>query len=303
MHTRKIDLNLLVVLEAILAERNVTRAAERLHISQPALSHALARLRVALKDPMLVRERGTMVPTPKALRMEAPLRAVLRQLEGILSTLEDFDPALLEETIHLGATDYADFVLMPAVVELLRAKAPALKVIVRDIAADHLGEHLSTGKIDMAIAFSADQVAGLHEDVLFADTYVCIGRRTRVKALTLDQYLAAKHVQVSHRGLLGGVPDQTLAARGLSRDVVISTPHFMAAASIVARTDLLMTTPRRVGERLVSELPVRLYEPPYQLPKIEFKLVWHGRTHAEAGQQWVRGMMRDAAAGLPGTGH
>lgn len=303
MHTRRLDLNLLVVLEAILAERNVTRAAKRLHISQPALSHALARLRVALGDPLLVREAGVMVPTPKALRMEAPLSRVLQELEDLLAAQADFNPATLDETLYLGATDYAEFVLIPAVAARLRAQAPALKFITRDISADLLGKHLSTGKIDMAIAYSPSPTpaAGVHEEVLFEDRYVVIAARDLIEELTLDNYLSHKHLQVSLRGQLGGIPDQVLATLGKAREVVFSTPHFLAAAGIVAKSDLLMTTPRRVGQRLARELPLRVFEPPYRLPKIELRLVWHARTQLDSTQQWVRRVLRESARELPAS--
>ncbi len=299
MNLRRIDLNLLIVLDAILAERNITRAADRLHLSQPALSHALARLRIALNDPIVTRQQGIMVPSPKALRLQEPLRKQLEQLESMLTGLDVFDSATLTDVLYVGASDYAEFLLMPAVVEQAQTLAPRLCLITRSVPS--VSQYLSAGKVDMAIVFSDAPIADLHQATLVTDRLVCLMAADRPAApreLTLESYLAGRHVQVSLRGVLEGAPDKALAARGLMRTVGFATPHFLAAASMVARTDLIMTIPFCVAQRLASQMPLRILELPIEHPQVELRLVWHPRTDGDAGRAWVRGLIMAAAETL-----
>lgn len=298
MNSRRMDLNLLAVLDALLAEQNVSRVAERLHLTQPAVSHALARARQALDDPLLLRQGGRMVPTPKGLRLQAPLRAILSDLDGLLQGIREFDPARVQDTIQIGVTDYGDFVLMPAVVEQLRQAAPGLRVVTRAVVSDQVHDALASGRIDMIVAFATAATPGIHEEVLFEESYMCVASAGFEGELTLARYLEADHVQVSYGGLLTGGPDEALQKLDLHRRVVLSTPHFMAAAAAVARTQLLMTTPSQVAHALVRDLPLRSFAPPFALPRIKLYLSWHPRTQLDPVQGWVRGVLRDAAAGL-----
>lgn len=301
MNSRKIDLNLLSLLDALLAEQSVSRVAERFHLTQPAVSHALQRARQALDDPLLLRKGARMVPTPKGLRLQAPLRAILSDLENLLQDIRGFDPSRVEETVQIGVTDYGDFVLMPAVIERLRQEAPGIRVVMRAVLTEQLHDDLSSGRIDMAVAFATSATPGFHEAVLFEETYTCVARADFEGELTLERYLDAAHVQVSYGGLLSGGVDEVLHKLNLHRQVVMSTPHFMAAAAAVARTPLIMTTPTQVARGLVRDLPLRSFEPPFTLPPIKLNLSWHPRTHLDLVHTWVRGALMDAACGLSET--
>lgn len=296
MNIQKIDLNLLVVLNALLDERSVSRVARRLHLSQPAVSHALARARIALEDPLLIRDGGSMVPTPQAMRLQAGLREVLASMEELLGRMRPLEPARLTEVVHLGMTDYADFLLMPSIVERLRAQAPGVRLIARDVSSDLLAQDLFSGRIDMAVAPSVEVAPNLHQELLYEERYVCLAAQDFRGRLTLKRYLQSQHVQVSYRGVLAGGPDDGLLRMGLSRNVVLSTPHFMAAAGAVARAGLLMTTMERLAWRLVREhLPLRILDVPFELPKIELELAWPSRTHLDSAQAWMRSVIRDVA--------
>ena len=296
MHNRRFDLNLLAVLDVLLAEKNVSRAAERLHLSQPAVSHALARARDVLDDPLLLREGGRMVPTPLGRRLQQPLREVLSNLEALLRDLRDFDPSRAGETVQIGLTDYGDFVLMPTVIERLRREAPGVRIVTRSVGADQMHEDLSNGRIDMAVLFGTATLPGLHEQVLFDESYMCLANAKWRGPLTLERYVAAEHVQVSYAASLVGATDEVLQKMDLRRNVVLSTPHFMAAAAAVARTDLLMTTPSRVARRLEKDLPLKIFAPPFELPRIKLRLTWHARTHMDPVQAWMRSVLIDAAS-------
>jgi len=298
MHSRRMDLNLLVVLDALLSERNVSRVAERLHLTQPAVSHALARARQALNDPLMLRQGGSMVPTPKGLRLQAPLHQILSELDRLLQGVHEFDPLRVNETILIGVTDYGDFVVMPAVIAHLRRTAPGLSVVIRTVVFDQVHDDLASGRIDMVVAFATAAMPGMHEEVLFEESYMVVASVDFGGEMTLDRYLAADHVQVSHSGLLSGGVDDTLRKLDLQRRVVLATPHFMTAAAAAARTQLLMTTPSQVAHMLMRDLPLRGFAPPFGLPRITFKLSWHPRTHLDPVQAWVRGVLRDVVAGL-----
>ncbi len=298
MNNRRIDLNLLAVLDVLLAEQSVSRVAERLHLTQPAVSHALARAREALDDPLLLRKGGRMVPTPKGLRLQGPLRDILTALDQLLQDVREFDPSKVQEAVHIGVTDYGDFVLMPAVIERLRREAPGIRVVMHSVLADQLQDDLSSGKIDMAVNFATETAVGVYQEVLFEESYRCLADEGFEGPLTLERYLEAPHVQVSYGGTLWGTPDEVLQRLGLRREVVLSTPHFMAAAAAVARAHLLMTTPTQVAKGLVQDLPLKSFEPPYELPRIKLNLNWHARAHLDLVQVWVRSVVRETARAL-----
>jgi DNA-binding transcriptional LysR family regulator len=298
MHSRRADLNLLAVLDVLLAEKNVSRAADRLHLSQPAVSHALARAREMLDDPLLLREGGRMIPTPKAVRLQQPLREVLSALEALLYDPGGFDPSRVHETIQLGLTDYSDFVLMPTLVERLRSEAPEIRCVTHNVQSDQLHDMLSVGRLDMAVIFGTADRPALNEAALFEEGYMCLASSKFRGQLTLERYLAADHVQVSYSGSLQGAPDEALGKAGLKRNVVFVTPHFMAAAAAVESSQLLMTTPATVAKRLVRDLPLKLFTPPFELPHIKLRLVWHPRTHQDPVRVWIRQALQDAAAAI-----
>jgi LysR family transcriptional activator of mexEF-oprN operon len=288
VNSTRFDLNLMTVLDVLLRERSVSRAAVRLNLSQPAVSHALARARDVFGDPLLVREGSVMRPTPLALRLEAPLSEVLGGVERMLQTTRRFDPMQLQGQVRIGMSDYADFLLLPPLLEHLRAHAPGLCILSRDMSSETVADELSTGQIDMAISFKLAHEPGIHERHLIRDRHVCLAPKPMRGAMTLDRYLAARHVQISYRGVFAGGADEALGRMGLARTVAVFTPHVMAAASTAARAGLVLTTPERLARSLVEIFPLKLCELPFDLPELQLTMAWHSRNDADAAQGWLR---------------
>ncbi len=299
INLRRFDLNLLVVLQTLMEERNVTRAACRLNLSQPALSHALARLREAVGDPLLVRHQGRMVPTPLALRLQIPLQEVLGRLGGLLAVHDEVDPVNISETFRMGLSGYSEFILMSPLSRHFLEVSPRLQCVVRPLDLERFSEHLAEGTIDVAAGYvSAVDHPELLEEVLLEDRYVCIaqgGRGGFRGRLTMERYLALPHVLIAQSGAPAGTPDQILASQGLRRHIAVATLHYHTAAQMVAETDLLLTTSRLVARKLCESLPLRLLDPPFQLPPIVLRQIWHMRTHADPVHQWLRDCVRAAA--------
>ncbi len=312
MHTahdslRGVDLNLVLALDALLGERHVTRAAARLGVSQSAASHALARLRELLGDPLLVRgPRGAMLPTPRALAL-APL--VHRALDGIAGALrhpEAFDPTTARRSFLIGAGDYAELVLLPALVSRLAATAPGIDLFVRTVP-DELATALARGDLDVVIAPARPRDAsgpGMYQRHLFDEQFVCALRRDHPAArrrLTLDRYCALDHLLIAPRGTAGGFVDDALAALDRQRRVVLAVPHFLIVPHVIATTDLIVTLASRIATAFAGSHRLATLRPPPELALTGFAihLLWHERSHGDDAQRWFRDQIAAVAPGLP----
>lgn len=301
MHIRDLDLNLLVTLDALLLERNVTRAAARLHLSQPAVSHALARLREAFGDPLLVRGQHGMTPTPVALSFREPLRRTLDELEQALATSRGFDPSNSALTYRVGMVDYVSFLLMPAIMRLVRKSAPNIKLIaVQPSSIVEAAEGLASGKLDLAVGFITTAPLRARRRVLLQDSFCCLASESAHvgQHLTMEEFTQAAHVGISPSGRLDGLMDDVLERQGVRRNVAVSVPHFMAAVAIAGQTDLLLVTPRRVATMVMPALPLKMLELPFSTPQLELSQIWHERTHTDPAQRWLRAMIAAAASEL-----
>lgn len=298
VHLRNVDLNLLVVLHALLEERHVTRAARRCFLSQPAMSRALERLRDMFGDILLVRSgRGY----ERTLRAES----VLRELESLMPRLEamvrgeQFDPAHSQERFRVALTDHASTVLMPSLMERVRAAAPGIKV---EISAwhDQGYENVAAGRIDTALSAEAAPPA-LEVDLLYEEDFVClVGSRQRLGArrFTLKQYLSLPHVLVETLAGQQTLVDRTLAQLGVKRQVVLSIPFFVPVIFAIARTDLVLTLPRRLAKITAENSAGRLVEPPREIKSFPYFMVWHPRLTTEPAQAWFREQIRAAARAI-----
>lgn len=293
-----VDLNLLRVLDAVLAERHVTRAAARLGLTQSTASHALARLRTQLGDPLLVRgPRGALVPTARAELLAPVVARALGELAAVWRG-EAFTPATAERTFHLGAGDLAELALLPALVARLARLAPKTSLLVRPVPDDTAGE-LAAGTIDAVIAPARprDLVGGCVQRQLFDEDFIVAMRRGHPAArgpLTLDRYCAHPHLLVAPRGSFGGFVDAALAAHGRRLQVAVAVPHFLIAPMVLAATDLLATLPRRLVAS-VRPLGLVLRAPPVEVPGFAMHLLWHERTRTDAAQRWLREQIVAAA--------
>ncbi|MBB3104890.1 LysR family transcriptional regulator [Azomonas macrocytogenes] len=286
---RRLDLNLLVTLDALLAEHNVTRAAERLHLSQPSVSVQLAKLREAFGDPLLLPGPRGMRPTARADELREPLRQALDALERAVSPASPFDPGKASHTWRVAASDYSESTLLLPALTGLRSAAPGTRLAVLEIVPSRIAKQAEQGEIDLAFHISAGAPAGLRRRLMFTERYVLVGRAGHPcleKRPTLAQFCKLDHVIVSpDGGGFHGIADTALAELGLTRRVVLSVPHFLFLRSVLASTDLVALLPSRL---LRDSGALQVVEPPIDVPGFEMLMLWHERSHRDPAHQWLR---------------
>jgi DNA-binding transcriptional LysR family regulator len=290
---KAVDLNLVLALDALLAERHVTRAASRLGITQSAASHALARLRDLLGDPLLVRgPGGTMVPTPRATELAPAIHRVLEDLAGVLRGQGAFDPATAKHTFRIGAADYVELVVLPRLVEHLARLAPGIDVWVH--AFSEWGDaELAAGVLDVVIGppRRAARPASSYEKVLFEERFTCVVRKGHAlegARMTLPRYASANHVLVAPRGTPGSLIDDALAEHGRTRRIAVAVPHFLVVPYVIAATDMVATLPTRVAALFADTVGLVRMAPPLELAPFHMAMAWHERMHADVRHRWFR---------------
>lgn len=290
---RAVDLNLVLALDALLAERHVTRAAARLGITQSAASHALGRLRDLLGDPLLVRgPKGAMLPTPRATELAPAVHRILEDLAGVLRGQGGFDPATAKHAFHIGAADYIELVVLPKLVERLARIAPGIDIWIHHIA--EFGDaELAAGVLDVVIGppRRALRPAGSYEKILFDERFTCIVRKGHPLAdarMTMARYAGASHVLVAPRGTPGSLVDDALAAVGRTRRVAVAVPHFLVVPHVVAASDLVATLPERVAAFFADMVGLARAAPPVELAPFQMALAWHERMHEDPRHRWLR---------------
>ncbi|WP_444814781.1 LysR family transcriptional regulator [Variovorax flavidus] len=298
MNTKRLDLNLLVTLEALLAEQNVTKAADRLHLSQPAVSAQLGRLRAMFDDPLLIPAQRGMTPTTKALELLEPLRQALDQVRTAVATHRQFDPGRARITVVIACTDYLQSAVVQPLIIRLREQAPGVRVALRSLDPALLGKQMASGDVDMALMTPNAAVSSLRARHLFDERYVLIGRRGHPKLrrrITVEQFAALEHVIVSLRGGDFVTPvDTTLAGLGLRRKVVLSASSFLLLPGIVMRSDFVALVPQRLVRDRVSQL--QIVECPFPVAGFEVSMLWHERNHGHSGHRWMREALTESIA-------
>lgn len=296
---RHLDFNLLKTLDALLDERSVTRAAERLSLTQPAVSGMLTRLRESFDDPLFVRAQRGMVPTLRAEQLAAPVKQLLGDIEHLLRP-QAFDPATADMTVSIASTDYALRAVVVPFLSALRVQAPNIRVAVQSVDAQQLPGQLERGDIDLALVTPDSTVPGLHAAALFEERYVCVMRAQHPdaagKTLTLERFCALDHALVSPSGgAFHGVTDQALARIGKSRRVTVSVTSFLVLPDILRTSDLIAVVPRRLALHAEG---LAMLEPPVEIPGFSKTVAWHERTHHDPAHQWVRRTLIDTCKAL-----
>ncbi|BFT61740.1 LysR substrate-binding domain-containing protein [Pseudomonas moorei] len=286
---RRIDLNLLVILDALLSEQHVTRAAERLHLSQPAVSHALARLRDLLGDPLLVRAGASLVPTSRALELMAPLAEALAQVQSLLAP-NAFDPATTQRTFRLAMSDYGAAIVLPGLIRSLRSEAPGIDLQISHASREGMLDGILNGDIDIAVGVFPEMPNELRSTLLFEEHYVCLVDRDSLPVdatLDLPAYLARPHVLLEMRG--SGTPEieRALTALHERRRVAVSLPHWNVAPQLISGTDLILTVASR-GVRDIDEASLIVVPPPFHIPSFTFVLAWHQRRGGDQALNWLK---------------
>ncbi|WP_075255855.1 LysR family transcriptional regulator [Herbaspirillum camelliae] len=290
MDTKDIDLNLLVTLEALLAEQNVTKAANRLHLSQPAVSAQLSRLRDLFDDPLLIPAQRGMTPTAKALELLDPLRHALDQIRATLAEHRHFDPGNAKLTVAIACTDYLQAVVAHPLAVALRKQAPGVRIALRHLDPPQLEAQMVRGDVDLALMTPEQGPGSLRARRLFDERYVLIGRKHHPglrRGLTVEEFARLDHVIVSLRGGDFTTPvDDGLAALGCQRNVALSAASFLIVPEIVSHSNFVALVP----ERLVRDRrdALKIVECPFPVPGFTVSMLWHERNHGHSGQRWVR---------------
>ncbi|EJM99809.1 LysR family transcriptional regulator [Herbaspirillum sp. YR522] len=288
-----IDLNLLAAFDALMSERNVTRAATQVGVSQPAMSAALSRLRLLLADQLFLRSADGLLPTPRARELAEPITQALRQIEAALVTKSPFAPEKASLSYHLGMSDYAAFVVLPALLEAVAIQAPGVTIHVHAFNdRDDAVSLLDAGAIDVAIGVPPTSAEGriLTRPVLSDEFTTIIARDHPAarRAMTLQTYLSLVHVLASPEGQRHGLVDQALAQLNRQRTLALTLPQMFAVPAVVARTQMSATVLKRVALNSPVGNQLVMFAPPVALPPIEFHLIWHRRSDGNPAQAWLR---------------
>jgi DNA-binding transcriptional LysR family regulator len=291
-----IELSLLRCFATLYREQHLSRAAQRIGLSQPAMSRSLGRLRDAFGDPLFVRTRHGMLPTPRADTLAPSVNELLAAAAALVRPTA-FDPARLERTFVLGTSDYSDADLMPALVDILAREAPGVAVTTRPLG-DHIGDTLATGRLDVMITVREVVPADATVVGLYDEGFVCAVRKghPRVgKRLTLERFCELSHLLIAPSGNPGSRVDNALAARGLTRHVAVRTHTFLSAPAIIAASDLVLTAPTRLFEPLAKAYGLRLLPTPLELGHFSIVAAWHPRLHEDRAHAWFRSKIVEAS--------
>jgi DNA-binding transcriptional LysR family regulator len=301
----RIDLNLLVHLDALLTERSVTRAAVRVGIGQSAMSHNLARLRDLFGDELLTRGPEGLRLTPRAATLVEPVRTTLARIQTIVSRDEAFDPATAVRTFRLGLPDSMEVLIVPALLARLREVAPGIHLWLYSIGSTPLLDTLDADELDLAIGYDVFPQGQAHHKRrrLFTESYLCMFNADRTgiaPPISLDDYVRLPHVLTSLRPgrSVRGVVDDALEKLGLRRSVVLTTPRFLAVPSLVARAPVVVTMHARLARMFAAELGLSLSPPPVELREVTVSLLWHASYDADPAHAWLRQLVVQLAADL-----
>ncbi|GLS14805.1 LysR family transcriptional regulator [Hydrogenophaga electricum] len=301
---RRIDLNLLLTLHALLAEQHVTRAARRLHKSQPAISHALAQLREIFKDPLLTRRGAAMALTPRAQDLQRPLEAALNQLTSLLRE-GAFDPHQAIRHFRVAMSDYAAHLVLPTLVKRLRDQAPGIDIAVCQASREAMLAQLGDGEIDMALGVFPDTPSNIWVETLFQEHFISVADKRSLPLrgkLSLAQWLARPHVLVATRPDADNEIDSALAAQGLHRHIALVLPHWSASTKVLTDTDLILTVASRTLDPVLHGQELMQFTPPFKLPRFPFQQAWHIRRDSDPAHHWFRSTVMDCSRTSPQSG-
>ena len=289
-----LDLNLLVALKALLEEKHVSRAAERIGLSQPAMSRALGRLRKVLKDPLLVKGATGFTLTPRAIDLFSPLQIIFSEINQIVLPTA-IEPSLMQGEIIIASRDHELTTILPKAINYISEHAPGLSFRFIQPKGDDLSL-LERQEADFITCGAENSSGTLHRHVLYQEEFICLVSSKNPlskKELTLKKFLEMKHCLVSTTGYGPGMVDDVLAKKGLKRKIIVRVPYFLAVSYIVNDSDFIVTIPKRLGKIMAQDNNLTLLTPPIQIPKFNVYLYWHTRNQNNPVHQWVRKVIRD----------
>lgn len=299
MHISRVDLNLLVVLDTIHSEGGITKAAEKLHLTQPAISHSLARLREMFNDPLFERQGAKMVPTALAKRLMGPLRESLQQLGTILNDTQSFEPATSKRRFVIGLRDYMESTVMPRLMQSLTAEAPGVEIATVRANRRSLESELAAGTLDLAVDILLPLSPAVKVTRVSVDGLAVVARRGHPAidgSVDLDTYLGQRHILVTSRRQGAGFEDLELHRLGLQRRVALRCQFYFAACRTVAQTDLLLTMPESYAHVANRQFDNQVLPFPVDLSPMDAYMYWHASTDNDAANRWLRQLMLRAFA-------
>lgn len=305
--SHKIDLHLLSCLDALISEAHVTRAAERMGMSQPAMSNALSRLRDLFADPLLVRTPNGMLPTERAEKIIEAIRPALLTIDAQILGNKAFELARTNATFNIMTTDYGALIVLPKLLKRLATEAPGIKIGIQYSKPHMVREQLENGTTNLVVGFFQELPVGLYSSVIERGEIVCITRRDRFpkgEGLTVEQYRKARHAYFggADTGVVSTIEsliDRECDVLGFRRTTVVRTVNAMVLPHLVADSDLLAALPRPAAERLSKGLDVDILGLPFLVPEFRMAIVWHDRAHRDPAQKWLRGAVRAAVSSTP----
>lgn len=298
MNLRSVDLNLLVALDALLTEMHVTRAADRVGLSQPAMSNALGRLRHVFKDELLVRTSSGMQATPRALELTEPIRQLLRSAERVFSSEAEFNPLTSSRSFTVRMSDVLGHMLLPALINILEASAPSVQVDIIHLPPQRTIEAMEKDEIDIAVSMGLLHSTSIHSEKLMDDRMVCVmraGHRLADQPMTLDAFLSEKHLKVSMSPTDLRFVDDVLAKEGLSRRVALNVPHWVLVPRILEGCNMVAVMPERFARAVACDRLVQR-ELPLASPSFEWSAYWHRRHQGDRAIKWLIARLAEAAA-------
>ncbi|MBP7666529.1 MAG: LysR family transcriptional regulator [Burkholderiaceae bacterium] len=296
MELTDIDLNQLVLFQQLMVERRVSKVAENLGLTQPAVSNTLARLRRQFGDDLFVRTPKGMVPTPLAEQMAGPIGEALALLHNGLNPPSRFDPASVQRSITIGMTDIGEIVFLPDLLAHLRQVAPGVALTTVRTTASTLREDMEAGQVDLAIGPLPQLKGGFFQRRLFRQRYVCLFRQGHPLdrgQMSLADFQAAEHLVIVSAGTGHGKVDDLIRRAGIERRMRLTVPHFVSVGHILQRSDMVATVTERLAERLAAPFGLHYLPHPIDLPDVAINLFWHAKVHRSPAHQWLRGLVFD----------
>ena len=297
MNLRSIDLNLLIALDALLIELHVSRAADRIGLSQPAMSNALARLRHILKDDLLVRTASGMQATPRARELAEPVRQTLHQMERLFESDASFTPSDSNRTFVIRLSDLLQLLFLPSLLGKVAHEAPKVSFDVTHLSPARTVEALERDEIDLAVSMGLDHSSAIRSEMLLPDRMVCVMRKGHPlanKAMTLDNFLRLRHLKISLSPTDMRFADDVLKHMRLARDVAINVPTWLVAMHVLAQTDYITVMPARLSAALGGKAIVAR-DLPFASPPFHWALYWHRRYEKSPANRWLRDQIADVA--------
>lgn len=294
MNIHTVDLNLLVVFEAIYQKKNITQAADSVGLSQSAASNALTRLRRTFNDALFVRTSRGMSPTPYADELIIPVRDALALLRNSFKRHDGFDAQSSVKTFTLRLTDMGEMMFLPPIIERLKATAPGVRIKAVQAPLAQLHEGLETGEIDIALGFLPGLRAGMNQKRLLDERYVCAirsGHTLGKGKLTLAKFRRLDHILITSQGSGNEMVQQAYQKYGLMERCVVTVPHFVSVPHIIAKTDLAVTIPSRLAHAFAKIVNLKIMEAPIALPALEIRQLWHQRFENDPANKWLRGVI------------